>query len=345
MNRDEFNMLNVGQQVNYINSRLDEDLTLRYVIERELNLPRSTIRNRFTRNKYVFNKRANKYIKNSEVKYSKLKNNMNLPKDESKKNITGSNIDINQDKTQKTQRSNMNITKSNTVMGPLDCKDKNKSNVNEKDNKFENIQEGNTNITKSNIGVSLTENEEKNKSKNASNIDNNKIKNDKGSNISMDQLNDENNIDAKLEKLRKKIKDNIDMTKYKSDIIESEYKEATEIFNKNNIDETLENKEGNINITKSNMEIYSLENSEVIGLRKLLKHKDDILSLLDNNHVNKDKDTNINVSQLSGDLKVKTLKIYDSVLKEFNEFIKDHKELKQQDIVSLALKEFLERHS
>ncbi|SFB38417.1 hypothetical protein [Clostridium frigidicarnis] len=339
MNRDEFNMLNVEQQVNYINSRLDEDLTLRDVIERELNLPRSTIRNRFTRNKYVFNKRANKYIKNSEVKDSKVKNNinMNLPKDESKKNISGSNMDIKQDKTQKTQCSNMNITKSNIVVGPLDCKDKNKSNLNEKDNKFKNIQEGNINITKSNIGVSLTENEEKNKSKNASNIDNNKIKNDKGSNIDMDQLKDESNIDAKLDKLRKKIKDNIDITKNKSDTIELDYKETTEILSKNNIDETLENKEGNI-------EVCSLKDSEIIGLRKLLKHKDDILSLLDNNHVNKAKDTNINVSQLNGELTIKTLKIYDSVLKEFNEFIKDHKEFKQQDIISLALKEFLERH-
>lgn len=334
MNRYEFNMLNVEQQVNYINSRLDEDLTLRDIIERELNLPRSTVRNRFTRNNYVFNKRENKYIKNSEVKDSKVKNNinMNLPKDESKKNITGSNIDIKQDKTQKTQRINMNITKSNIVVGPPDCK--NKSNVNEKNNSFENIQESNINIIKSNRVINLPENN-----------DITKIKKDKGSNISMDQIKDENNIDARLDKLRKKIKDNIEITKNKSDTIELDYKETTEIFNKNNIDETLENKEGNINITKSNMEIHSLENSEIIGLRKLLKHKDDILSLLDNNHVNKDKDTNINVSQLSGDLKVKTLKIYDSVLKEFNKFIKDHKELKQQDIISLALKEFLERHS
>ncbi|SFB44341.1 hypothetical protein [Clostridium frigidicarnis] len=225
MDRDEFNMLNVEQQVNYINSRLDEDLTLRDVIERKLNLPRSTIRNRFTRNRYVFNKRVNKYIKNSEVKDSKVKNNINtnLPKDESKK----------------TQRSNVNITKSNTVVGPFDCKDK--SNANEKDNKFENIQEG------------------------------------------------------------------------------------------------------NINITKSNMEIYSLENSEIKDLRELLKYKDNILKLLGNKSLNKG--SAIDISELSGDLKVKTIKIYDNVLKKFNEFINCHKEFKQQDIISLALKEFLDRHS
>lgn len=269
MNGDEFNMLSIDQQVNYINSRLDEDLTLRYVIERELNLPRSTIRNRFTRNRYVFNKRANRYIKTIETKDTKLKNklhNLNV-KEESNKNITVSNIDIKNEVMEKNQWSNMNITKSN-------------------------------------IGVNLTENEENNKIENILNLNTNK--NHKGSNMAMDKLKDETNIDIKLNEMRKKIKSNID-------------------------------------ITKSNMEIRPLENTEVTELRDILKHKDAIINLLENKPLIKP--NNIDISTLSGDLKVKTLKIYDSVLKEFNKFIKDHKELKQQDIVSLALKEFLERHS
>lgn len=330
MNADEFNMLNVNQQINYINSRLDEDLTLRDVIERELNLPRSTIRNRFARNKYVYNKRANRYIKNSEVKDTKVKNNVNMSplKYKSIKNIIESNIDIKHDKIEETQYSNINLTNSNTVMNPLGDRDKNKSNINKKANKLEESP-------KSNIGIPF--------SKNNINDDINETQKNKGSNIAMKQLKDENNIDAKLDKLRKKIKDNIDITKNKSNTIELEYKEAAEIFNKSNIDETQENKECNINITKSNMEICSLENSEIIELRKLLKHKDEILDFLVNKPLSKNND--IDVSQLSGNLKVKTLKIYDSVLNEFNKFVKDHKELKQQDIISLALKEFLENHS
>lgn len=61
MDTIEFNKLDVYKQIEYINNRLGENLTLREVIERDLNLTRSTIRNRFKKYGYTYNKKENKY--------------------------------------------------------------------------------------------------------------------------------------------------------------------------------------------------------------------------------------------------------------------------------------------
>lgn len=86
--------------------------------------------------------------------------------------------------------------------------------------------------------------------------------------------------------------------------------------------------DGNINITKSNI-TFTIE--EIIALKELVAQ-------------NKNKEKIINPC-FSGDLKVKTVKIYTSVLEDYNRFVKNNKQLKQQDIISMALKEFLDKYN
>ncbi len=73
MGKEEFNKLKVKDQVEYINQKL-ENQTLTYVCK-EIQISRSTIRERFLKQGYVFNKNNNKYISHSEVNNKAQKEN------------------------------------------------------------------------------------------------------------------------------------------------------------------------------------------------------------------------------------------------------------------------------
>lgn len=62
MNKDEFNKLDVYEQLNYINKKLKQGKSLR-AISGELNISKSTIRNRFKKIDYVFHIVDKQYIK------------------------------------------------------------------------------------------------------------------------------------------------------------------------------------------------------------------------------------------------------------------------------------------
>lgn len=62
MNKDEFNKLDVYEQLNYINKKLKQGKSLR-AISGELNISKSTIRNRFKKINYVFDIVDKQYIK------------------------------------------------------------------------------------------------------------------------------------------------------------------------------------------------------------------------------------------------------------------------------------------
>lgn len=62
MNKDEFNKLNISEQLNYINKKLKQGKSLR-AISGELNISKSTIRNRFKKINYVFDIVDKQYIK------------------------------------------------------------------------------------------------------------------------------------------------------------------------------------------------------------------------------------------------------------------------------------------
>ncbi|MCY6354743.1 hypothetical protein [Clostridium sp. ZS2-4] len=52
----------------------------------------------------------------------------------------------------------------------------------------------------------------------------------------------------------------------------------------------------------------------------------------------------LEISTFNGNLKVKSIKIYEEVLDKFNGFMNENKQLKQQDVVSQALWEFLNKY-
>lgn len=84
MGKEEFNKLNVKDQIEYINKKL-ENKTLTNLCE-EIKISRSTIRERFLKQGYIFDKSKNKYI------YSEA---INAPE---KKNINANNIKVLEDK-------------------------------------------------------------------------------------------------------------------------------------------------------------------------------------------------------------------------------------------------------
>ena len=62
MNKDEFNSLEVMDQVEYINNLLENKKTLTS-ISKDLNIGRSTISDRFKKIGYRYNKQLNQYLK------------------------------------------------------------------------------------------------------------------------------------------------------------------------------------------------------------------------------------------------------------------------------------------
>lgn len=70
MNKDKFNKLEIPQQVEYINSQLQNNNSITSVCK-QLGIGRSTIRDRFKKNKYTYSKAENLYIYNNELNISK----------------------------------------------------------------------------------------------------------------------------------------------------------------------------------------------------------------------------------------------------------------------------------
>ncbi|RDY22392.1 DUF4250 domain-containing protein, partial [Romboutsia maritimum] len=62
MNKDKFNNLDVMEQVEYINSLLENKRSLTS-ISKDLSIGRSTISERFKKIGYKYNKQLNQYIK------------------------------------------------------------------------------------------------------------------------------------------------------------------------------------------------------------------------------------------------------------------------------------------
>ncbi|MGJ0909497.1 hypothetical protein [Clostridium botulinum] len=236
MDTIEFNKLDVLKQIEYINSKLALNLTLREVIERDLKLTRSTIRSRFKKYGYTYNKKENQYIYTN--------NN---------KNITKSNITNKEICKEDTKVSNKNLTRRNITK----VTDSNKNSINY------------TNITSSNIDNKPTITEDTNAST-KSNIDTAYVKNSNTYSI------DSNITDS--------------------------------------------------NITKD----ITFTKEEIIALKKLVAKNKNHQKVIDPN--------------FTGDVTVKYVKIYNTVLKDYNNFLEKHTELKHQDVISLAIKEFLDKY-
>lgn len=66
MNKEEFNKLEVSQQIQYINNQLENNNTLTSVCK-EISIGRSTIRDRFNKIGYKYSKELNKYVHNNDI--------------------------------------------------------------------------------------------------------------------------------------------------------------------------------------------------------------------------------------------------------------------------------------
>lgn len=67
LGKEEFNKLDIKEQIEYINKLLTEGRSLTN-ISSDLNISRATIRKRFTKIGYIYNKQINSYIKASNTK-------------------------------------------------------------------------------------------------------------------------------------------------------------------------------------------------------------------------------------------------------------------------------------
>ncbi|MCJ8342347.1 MAG: hypothetical protein MJH09_05800 [Cetobacterium sp.] len=86
MNRDKFNSLEVIDQIEYINNLLKENKTLT-LIAKDLDIGRSTIRDRFKKLNYRYSKELNKYVLNDDIK------SVTAVKQEVNKNLKSINTD------------------------------------------------------------------------------------------------------------------------------------------------------------------------------------------------------------------------------------------------------------
>lgn len=111
MEKEEFNKLNVKNQIGYINQDL-ENKSLTEICT-ELKISRSTIRKRFLKQGYLYNKNQNKYLysemENKAQEENKSKNNTNVLEDKIK--VLESKIEALEDKINSNSLHQINIKK------------------------------------------------------------------------------------------------------------------------------------------------------------------------------------------------------------------------------------------
>lgn len=66
MTKEQFNQLDVLEQIKYINNQLENNSTLTLICK-ELNISRSTIRDRFKKVSYSYSKELNRYVYNNSI--------------------------------------------------------------------------------------------------------------------------------------------------------------------------------------------------------------------------------------------------------------------------------------
>lgn len=76
-------------------------------------------------------------------------------------------------------------------------------------------------------------------------------------------------------------------------------------------------------------------------IERIEKQYEELLELLSNT---KEEPLKINSSVLEGDITQRTFKLYKNTSEKFTKFCNKHKELKMQEILTVALEEFIENH-
>ncbi|ELC8411508.1 hypothetical protein QYB62_002867 [Clostridium perfringens] len=83
------------------------------------------------------------------------------------------------------------------------------------------------------------------------------------------------------------------------------------------------------------------EETLIKRIERLEEQQKEILELLSST---KKETLRIDSSVLQGDIIPRTFKLYKNTSKKFTEFCNEHRELKMQEILTVALEEFMEKH-
>lgn len=83
------------------------------------------------------------------------------------------------------------------------------------------------------------------------------------------------------------------------------------------------------------------EETLIKRIERLEEQQKEILGLLSST---KKETLRIDSSVLQGDIIPRTFKLYKNTSKKFTEFCNEHRELKMQEIITVALEEFMEKH-
>ena len=83
------------------------------------------------------------------------------------------------------------------------------------------------------------------------------------------------------------------------------------------------------------------EETLITRIERLEQQQKEILELLSST---KKETLRIDSSVLQGDIIPRTFKLYKNTSKKFTEFCNEHRELKMQEILTVALEEFMEKH-
>lgn len=113
------------------------------------------------------------------------------------------------------------------------------------------------------------------------------------------------------------------------------------ICKKCNAAKTLTNRKAKKSMITSPLVAKGFTVDEMAGLKELLNIKDQLLVMTSTPST---LSTPIDKGDLQGVTLSKTFKVYQSVLDRFNHYIADHQGEKIQDIVSMALLEYIDNH-
>ena len=94
---------------------------------------------------------------------------------------------------------------------------------------------------------------------------------------------------------------------------------------------------------------YTKENEltkeELLDIRQIIKVKDLLLQMIDNDYINKKDDEYLKVVKTSNDVVRKTFRVDAETIRKWNEFAENNREYTILDLMNTALIEFIEKYS
>lgn len=336
MDRKIFDKLSVENQVNYINSELQNNISLRKISD-SLHIQRKTIRLRFRKVGFDFDMEQNRYISNkisNEEINKEYECNTNVIQDDE----VGS-------KTEEEYKCNTNVFKSETT------------------HEIKGEYTLNTNVFRKEDDVIKDINTPQNNKGSCKKSENSK---------KLDRKNKKNNLIAEQSSNKKKVTEG---DRQNTKVIQSntvgseskeEYKSNTNVFKGETPHEIKGEYTQNTNVIQSNKvesksggekeeyksNIVVFNDSIKEGLMNLAAVKGDIFKVIEwfnkkqrEENIIDVPELKINKNKFDDEVKITTIRLYSNVKEDFKEFIKKYPEYKSQDIYSQALLEFMDKYN